>query len=243
MQLISRAAAILRALEGQPAGLSLGQIAKATGLPRPTVQRIVDALKHEGLLSVDALRGGVRLGVALARLGASVDTDLLSIARPHFENLSWELRETVAMTVLREGRAVLIGIANTPGPEIQLTSKIGGAWHLHCTADGKALLASLPQETVGRHLIEPLERRTAHTITSVPALLAEVAEAARNGYAIDRDGMTEGISAIATGVQDMSGSRYAISLIVPSTRFAARLPELREALERCRATVQAAAGT
>ena len=47
VQVISRAAAILRSLEGEPAGLSLGEIAKRCGLPRSTVQRLGEALALE----------------------------------------------------------------------------------------------------------------------------------------------------------------------------------------------------
>ena len=50
VQVIARAAAILRALEEQPAGLSLGQIAQRVDLARSTVQRIVAALAAEKLL-------------------------------------------------------------------------------------------------------------------------------------------------------------------------------------------------
>lgn len=45
VQVIARAASILRALEDQPTGLSLGQIAQRVQLARSTVQRIVAALE------------------------------------------------------------------------------------------------------------------------------------------------------------------------------------------------------
>ena len=47
VQVIARAASVLRALENRPEGLSLGQIAKEVGLARSTVQRIVAALAAE----------------------------------------------------------------------------------------------------------------------------------------------------------------------------------------------------
>ena len=49
IQVIARAARILRELENEHDGLSLGQIAKRVGLPRSTVQRIVGALTEEHL--------------------------------------------------------------------------------------------------------------------------------------------------------------------------------------------------
>ena len=59
VQVIARAAAILRALEEQPAGLSLGQIAQRVDLARSTVQRIVAALAAEKLL-IAASPTGIR---------------------------------------------------------------------------------------------------------------------------------------------------------------------------------------
>ena len=50
VQVIARAAHILRALEGEDAGLSLGQIAARVSLARSTVQRIVASLEAEKLL-------------------------------------------------------------------------------------------------------------------------------------------------------------------------------------------------
>jgi DNA-binding IclR family transcriptional regulator len=50
VQVIARAAAILRALEEEKSGLSLGQIASRVDLARSTVQRIVSALESEKLV-------------------------------------------------------------------------------------------------------------------------------------------------------------------------------------------------
>ncbi|KHN91196.1 hypothetical protein BSK71_04695 [Pectobacterium actinidiae] len=54
IQVISRAAAILREVCESPDGLSLGQLAALTGLARSTVQRIVDALESEHLVQAGA---------------------------------------------------------------------------------------------------------------------------------------------------------------------------------------------
>lgn len=242
MQLISRAAAVLRALEGQSAGLSLGRIARETGLPRPTVQRIVDALRHEDLLADDPVHGGVRLGAAIARMAASIRTDLVAFARPGLERLARTVRETVGLSVLRDGRAVLLALINAPERNIALTSQVGATWPLHSTADGKALLSTLPAAARQEMLRPPLARFTPRTPTDLPALLAEIEEVARSAVALDIEGTTEGIAAVATGLTDALGGRYAISIIVPAARFAAELETLRAALLACRDEVRAAAG-
>lgn len=242
MQLISRAASVLRALEGQSAGLSLGQIANATHLPRPTVQRIVDALCVEHLVMVDPLHGGVRLGPMIARLATSVRIDLTVLARPYLEQLCWTTRETVAMTVLQDGKVVLIGLVPPPAQEIRLTSSLGSIWTLHSTAEGKVLLAGLPEATIRGLLVEPLARKTPNTVTDVEALLTELREVARAGFALDLEGTTQGISAIATSLVDAEGTRYAISILTPASRFQSHIERFRNELGRCRSQILAAAG-
>ena len=108
VQVIARAAAILRSLEDQPSGLSLGQIAQRVGLARSTVQRIVSALEVEKLVIAASPTGRVRLGPAILRLATSVQTDFVTIARPFMVKLSNELRETVDVASVKRDHLVFI---------------------------------------------------------------------------------------------------------------------------------------
>src|ERR1700754_1926053 len=108
VQVIARAAAILRALEDQAAGLSLGQIAQRVNLARSTVQRIVAALEAEKLVIAASPAGRVRLGPTILRLAASVRTDFVSIARPFLAKLSSELAETVDLATVKQDHLVFI---------------------------------------------------------------------------------------------------------------------------------------
>src|SRR3954447_15387416 len=108
VQVIARAAAILRALEEETAGLSLGQIAQRVGLARSTVQRIVAALLAEKLVMAASPNGRVRLGPTILRLAASVRTDFVSVARPFLTKLSNELHETVDLATVKKDHLVFI---------------------------------------------------------------------------------------------------------------------------------------
>ena len=81
VQVIARAAAILRVLEDEMDGLSLGQIAQRVSLARSTVQRIVGALAAEKFLIAASPNGRVRLGPTILRLAASARTDFVAAAR------------------------------------------------------------------------------------------------------------------------------------------------------------------
>ena len=240
MQLISRAAAVLRALEAQSGHASLGQIANSCGLPRPTVQRIVDALSAEQFVSVDPQRG-VRLGPELTRIARAAYVDLAAIVQPHIDKLAREAGETAAVTVLRDRAAVYIAQA-VPDRTIVLASRAGAPIPLHSTANGKALLAGLAEGLV-RSLVGPeLLRSTRNTITSVKELLAELADVDRQGFAYDEEEQTEGVCAIAVPFRDVTGTTCSLSVVVPSPRFKANLARFRAALTHCRDEIEVATG-
>ena len=88
IQVIARAANILRILESEKEGLSLGQIAKRVDLPRSTVQRIVNALADEHFLIAATPNARVKLGPAILRMAANTNFDFVKFVRPHLEALA-----------------------------------------------------------------------------------------------------------------------------------------------------------
>jgi DNA-binding IclR family transcriptional regulator len=240
MQLISRAAAVLRALESQSGYASLGQIASACNLPRPTVQRIVDALAAEQFVTVDPQRGA-RLGPELTRIARAAYVDLAAIVQPYIDKLARETGETAAVTVLRDRAAVYIAQA-VPDRTIVLASRVGAPIPLHSTANGKALLAGLADGLVRSLVGSELTRSTRNTITSVKELLAELADVERQGFAYDEEEQTEGVCAISVPFRDVTGTTCSLSVVVPSPRFKANLARFRAALAYCRDEIEVATG-
>src|SRR5438128_2433534 len=88
IQVINRAARILRALRDRPEGLSLGQLAERVDLPRSTVQRIVQALVTERMLMAATPSGRVRLGTEILALAGDSKIDVVEIAHQHLKALS-----------------------------------------------------------------------------------------------------------------------------------------------------------
>lgn len=218
VQVIARAAAILRSLEDQPSGLSLGQIAQRVGLARSTVQRIVSALEVEKLVIAASPTGRVRLGPAILRLATSVQTDFVTIARPFMVKLSNELRETVDVASVK--RDHLVFIDQVVGPQrLRTVSGVGETFPLYCTANGKAYLAQLGDEIVERVIGTHYEARTPNTITALPRLLKELKTIRKTGVAFDLEEHTLGVCAAGVAFRDLSGNDVAISVPVPSHRF------------------------
>jgi DNA-binding IclR family transcriptional regulator len=218
IQVITRAISVLRALEGEPEGLSLGQIAQRVNLARSTVQRIVDALRAEQFVISASPTAGVRLGPALIRLAASASVEFDHITRPIMVELSQAVGETVDLSVLK-GNSAIFTDQIQGRHRLRAVSAIGESFPLHCTANGKALLSVLPGDKFERLLKSPLVRMTANTITKPAELLKQIEIYRRTGIAIDDEEHTEGISALGTGFVDPLGRAIALSIPVPTTRF------------------------
>ncbi|HEY0183378.1 MAG TPA: IclR family transcriptional regulator [Rhodopila sp.] len=238
IQSIARAAAVLRALSQQQRNMSLGDIAAVVGLPRSTVQRIVQALQQERLVATGGACGpGVRLGPALAELAGAIRLDVVRVARPHLQTLFETLRETVDISRAQD-REVQFLEQFVSDRELRAVPRKDASLSLHCMANGKALLAAMSDAEVERLMGPVLPAATPRSITSLPALLAELAEVRRTGFAYDRQELTDGICAVGTPIE-AGGPRYAVSVAVPEYRFEASLPEIRIALLTCKAGIEA----
>jgi DNA-binding IclR family transcriptional regulator len=237
VQVIARAAAILRTLEGEDAGLSLGQIAQRVKLARSTVQRIVASLEAEKLVIAASPNGRVRLGPSLLRLAGSISSDFAATARPYIAKLSAELHETVDLAAVRKDHLVFIDQV-IGSQRLRTVSAVGEAFPLHCTANGKAYLSQLSDDEVERLIGRTYEARTPNTLTRLAPLLAELRATRRTGVGYDREEHTLGICAVGVALQDPFGNPVAISVPVPAQRFekqrvhiAARLIATKRAME------------
>ena len=226
VQSIARAGMILRALEAAPQGLGTSELAVETRLPKSTVHRLVAALAEEDLVAQDS-GGRARLGRGIARLAMAGREALGERLRPVLLDRRRQLDETVDLAVLDGASARFV--EQVPAPRrLRAVSSVGELFPLHCTANGKALLAAMSPEQVTDLLPARLERFTPHTIVSRAQLLTELEQVRGDGVAFDREEHTEGICAVGVCVDRNTAA--AISVPVPAQRFYGREEELATAV-------------
>ena len=233
VQVIARAASVLRALEGRPEGLSLGQIAREVGLARSTVQRIVAALATEDFVTEAQPGRGVRIGPGLARIAASISSNLTDILHPHLVALRDEVDETVDLSILSGGSAVFIDQISGRQRLVAL-SGIGERFPLHCSANGKAMLACFNKQDAASLIDKSLAEHPEHKLTDRAKLLRELDMTRERNLAFDLREHDIGISAVGTAVRDAFGRPVAVSIPAPNHRFNARREGLARALSAFR---------
>jgi len=220
IRVISRAAEILKIVSKHPEGLTLREISDRVRLPRSTVQRIVSALDDANLLIPASPTSGVRLGPELIALGSlAKQFDIVETLRPLLVQLSKDLGETVDLAVLGSEKAVVVD--QIPGVHpLMAVSNVGSSLPLHCSASGKALLATIqPEELTKLKKHYRLTARTPKSICDWDVLMAELEEIRRSGLAYDREECFAGICAIGAALRAPTGEFASISMPVPTERF------------------------
>ncbi len=217
IQVISRAADILRLLGHETSGLSLGQIARSVKLPRSTVQRIIEALAAEGFVSRENGYGGIKLGPGIQSIAQAATSSMRNRLRLLMERISEETGETVDLAVL-EGAKMLFIDQITGSQRLRAVSSIGEVFPLTTTANGKAALSCLDQARVSELVNAEIERQDKSS-RSLPDLLTEIEDIRNGSLARDENEHTEGISALGFATRDQDGEIFAVSVPVPSTRY------------------------
>ena len=224
-QAVDRASRLLIQVLGSTEPLSVGDLARATGLHQSTVSRLLASLRRHGLIERVAPRGRVRIGpaIAAAARGRRSRSMLAEIAKPVLDDLAQVTRETITLGVPVPGGVGHIAQANSPYV-LAATSWIGQVAPLHCSAGGKVLLA-FGAAAVGE---EPLQRFTPTTITDHELLAKELALVRSRGFAFMLDELELGLRAVAVPVTEAWGEVVgALAVSGPSVR----LPKRR--LSRC----------
>jgi IclR family transcriptional regulator, blcABC operon repressor len=227
---VTRAVAILDVLgeaEGRP--LSVSDIARALGLPKSSTGNLCASLEAAGMITRNG--AGFGLGRKLVELGgrylSTVDQlrDFYELCR-RSAHIS---RETARVAVL-DGLDVLY-LARYDGTQpLRLTANIGDRFPANCTATGKAILSTLdPAVAEDRLRGRTLPALSERSLTSVPALLEDLAATRERGYAVDDEEATAGVLCLSVPVTGFrtDSAPFAISVTVLKARLD---DDFREAL-------------
>lgn len=232
VQVIERAALILRALQKNPTGLSLGEIAKDIGLPRSTVQRIVDALIKESFVIASSTGIGFRLGPALIPLGSVTHFPIIEIVNPMLKTAAEETGETVDLSVSNQEQMVFIDQIPTIH-RLAATSAVGVSFPMHSAANGKAALALMTDDELMRYRNHvSFHKRTDNTITSWEQLTDQLDIIRKTGIAFDREENSPGISAVAIALRAPNNDIIAVSIPTPTARFEEKEADIVAAISK-----------
>lgn len=223
VQSIARAFGLLETIADHDGMMGLSQLATESGLPLPTIHRLVRTLVDLGYLRQEPSRQYV-LGPRLIRLGESSSQVLSYWARPHLSRLVDELGESANLAMLDDDQIVYVAQVQSRH-SMRMFTEVGRRVLPHCTAVGKALMADMPASEV-RGLLDRtgMPQQTPNTITDADEFAAALTQTAERGYALDEGEQEVGVRCVAAAVPD-APTRLALSISGPADRMTEQLIE------------------
>lgn len=187
--------------------MGLSEIAAASGLDRSAAQRFTHTLERIGYLRKDPRTRHYELTVRTLDLGHRYirSSAIVERAAPYLLDLSRATEEAVSLTMLDDTEIVYLSrllsryMLNT---NVQVGSRLPA----YCTAPGLAMLSRLPRAGA-RRILDRSDRRayTPHTTIAMPALVARLDTAARQGFALTVQEIYPGDVSIAAAVLGADG--------------------------------------
>jgi IclR family acetate operon transcriptional repressor len=217
VQSVDRAFSLIEHLADGGGSLTLSELGVRSGLPMPTIHRLLRSLVAQGYVRQEPSRR-YAIGPRLIRLGEAASRMLGSWAAPHLSVLVDRFGETTNMA-MRDGDAAVY-VAQVPSPRsMRMFTEVGRNVMLHCTGVGKAILSFEPDDEVTATLKRTgMPARTERTITDPEKMLDELATVRQRGYAIDDGEQELGVRCVAVPIPGLP-FRAAVSVSGPSSRI------------------------
>jgi DNA-binding IclR family transcriptional regulator len=216
----------LRILEGMteistPARLQ--DIAKSLAMPQSTLLRFLNTFIDFGYVGQEPETSCYYLTLKLAELGsrAGGNYPFRNSLSKYVKQAAAAFNESASLCVEQNMQMVYIVTEEGPSRMLRTLHRIGHIAPMHATGVGKLHLLNYSDS----QLLE-LEKKfgfpryTSHTITDMEGLKKEIAQARKNGYAMDNEECEDGVRCIAVPVWDFRNRiAAAISVSAPVTRM------------------------
>jgi DNA-binding IclR family transcriptional regulator len=208
---VQRAARLLRHIaDGDPV-TNMAATARALGINRTTLLRLLHTLEAERFIEPLGDRPGWRIGLGLIGMAAQAffSDDLVQVAVPVLTRLAEALGLSAHLGVL-DGREVVYVVRRAPNHAFASNIRVGSRLPAHAANMGRIILAHLPPERVTQlYAGAAMPASTAHTAVTLPQLRLRLDEDLASGLAWSDGHYERGISSVAAAVRDASGAPVA----------------------------------
>lgn len=230
---------LLELIASKDEAVSLQRLVEDTGMPKPTLHRMLQQLEAAGLLQRDSDGRQYGVGARLRRLAENLLFNDIHHGARHavLRRLVEEIGESCNLTSLAGGEVLYLDRVETAAP-LRFYLHPGSRVPAHCSASGKLFLAQMTPAQRQRLLGHvPLEAYTPKTLTDMEQLEQEVKQIKRQGFALDNEEFLPGLLCVAVLVPSTTGrSNLCVAVQAPIMRLTADkalklLPPLQRAAD------------
>ncbi len=226
VEALAKGLRLLSLFSAERPALRVKDLVTLTGIPMPTVFRLVATLEEEGYLerTSDSM---VRPGTSVLALGfaAVQGLDIVQNSRSTMRELASVTGETINLGVLYSDQVLFV--ARIPRRDSLLAAgiRVGSTVPAVFSSIGKVLLADLTTEELHRCISDAsfTGQWGPNAVRTKSELLPQLDAARRDGYVIQQDTAIPGLSSIAAPIRQGGGAVVAaINVAVSSAEYSRR---------------------
>jgi DNA-binding IclR family transcriptional regulator len=220
---LAKALKLLDALGSSDMGTSITELSKELKMGKSTVHRLLATLREFDLVWLDPDTSSYALGARILRWSDLLVRQNLLIRHgvPILRELVQSCHETASLAVL-DGAEIMFVARYESSQRLRMSDVVGGRCPAHCTALGKALLATLSEREFDAlyHGKGSLKAMTANSITSKERLREHLRKVKQEGVAYDFEENVSGGVCLGTPVRNYTGKPVAaMSVSMPTQRL------------------------
>lgn len=235
IQSVLRAIDVLEVVARSGSSCSISDISAETGIPGPTVFRLLNTMAGRGWV-IKTTKREYSVGAAFFALTSSAGSSIGSAMDDVLATLVSRTGESASVAMLDHFNAFYVA-HRTSSRAMRLFTRVGNRVPLYATGVGKCLMAAMSDADLDLYLErnEQLTPLTEKTITDRGELRKEVARIRDRGYAIDDEEQEIGVRCAATWVRRIDN--FAVSVSGPPSRMTEQFigstvgPALTDAME------------
>jgi IclR family transcriptional regulator, KDG regulon repressor len=181
--------------------MGVSELARLLNESKVRIYRHISSMKQIGVVEQDPLTEKYRLGAKLMVYGnvASEQFDLRAMAEPYLTRVRDETGQT-ALLAVATGESTLVVAAVESTSDVVISVKPGTRPPVHCSAQGRVVLAFMDPEESARFLYRKLAPQTGQSLTD-PNLIKERLKLIQGRlFEISVGEVMEGITALAAPI-------------------------------------------
>lgn len=207
VQAVGKAIALLDCFWREKRPLSLTELSRLSGWPKSTVHNLLSTMMDSAVVEQSPADGKYRLGLHLFEYGCAISEhwNVVKLARPHLNALVAKTGESAYLAQMNADTLLIVDSAE-PNNVFRVASTVGNRLPLHCTSQGKAILAHQEESNVRRILKRAgMKSYTLDTVKSPDDYLDQLKLVRQQGFASEYEEYHNGMCSFASPIFDYDG--------------------------------------
>jgi len=237
---VTKALRLLAHVARRKEAVTLADLSRTLGLPKPTAYRLAAALEATGFLERELIGRRYRIGSTFEEIALSALRHGAGhgARRVLMDQLAQRIGARINLVVMKAGCVAFVEWVESTTP-LRVGIDPATPMPVHCTASGKLLLAFAAAE-VRREVLRaaPFSALTPHSITSARALERELERIRARGWSEDDQELLLGVNCLAVPITNRAGevvaglAAMAPVASLPLAELRGFIPQMREVASR-----------